>query len=612
MTQFYCSLIAGLAHIMTVKTNLILSLLFIVSLLQAQSFTEIPSPTPFPRVERGSVAVADINGDSLIDVLITGQNDNFQSIAQLYLQDEAGNFTLMPNTPFEGVSHSTAVFADVNGNTYPDLLITGENSDDEPITKLYINDGEGNFIERMDTPFIGVAEGSIGFADVNEDSYPDVLITGRSTDNENDRLARLYTNDGTGIFSEMTDTPFTPVVRGSVAFGDINGDNFADVFITGRVDPGTRIAELYVNDGTGNFSIVEEVPFAGVEEGVGVMVDVNGDSFLDVFIAGVFGRPQLYTNDGNGIFTELTDTPFLSSFSLVSAAFSDVNGDTFADLLIAGRASGLSRTQLYTNDGTGNFMLVEDTPFAGATSGAMVFQDINGDDHTDLFLIGNDEEFFPLAAYYTGDGTGQFAEVRNIPEAITDGSVAFADVNGDNYPDLIVTGESLAEDAVTVLYTNDGTGQFTAITNSPLDSVEDSSIAFADVNGNNYPDVLITGRNSNFERIAKLYTNDGAGNFTEVGDTPFAGVNNGAVAFADVNGDTYLDLLITGDNSSLGRIAQLYINDGTGIFSEVANVPFTGVEYGAIAFADINEDTHLDVLITGEDGNSTPVTQLFT
>ena len=46
--------------------------------------------------------------------------------------------------------------------------------------------------------------------------------------------------------------------------------------------------------------------------------------------------------------------------------------------------------------------------------------------------------------------------------------------------------------------------------------------------------------------IAKLYLNDGTGNFTEETGTPFEGVGDGSIAFSDVNGGCNSDVLIIG------------------------------------------------------------------
>jgi hypothetical protein len=96
--------------------------------------------------------------------------------------------------PFEGVSAGSIAFADVDGDGDPDVLITGENNSDIPTSTLYTNDGSGNFTEVTGTPFEGVFRSSIAFADVDGDGDPDVLITGLT--NSLRSISKLYTNDG--------------------------------------------------------------------------------------------------------------------------------------------------------------------------------------------------------------------------------------------------------------------------------------------------------------------------------------------------------------------------------------------------------------------------------
>jgi hypothetical protein len=124
------------------------------------------------------------------------------------------------------------------------VLITGSADGTFGSSKLYTNDGSGGFSEVMDTPFEEVADGAIAFADVDGDNDQDVLITG--TDGSAG-ISKLYTNDGSGNFTEVTDTPFEDVVNGSIAFADVDGDNDQDVLITGQ-DPVNYIAKLYLND----------------------------------------------------------------------------------------------------------------------------------------------------------------------------------------------------------------------------------------------------------------------------------------------------------------------------------------------------------------------------
>ena len=140
---------------------------------------------------------------------------------------------------------------------------------------------------------------------------------------------------------------------------------------------------------------------------------------------------------------------------------------------------------------------------------------------------------------------------------------------------------------------------FTEQKETPFIGVSNSSIAFADIDGDEDMDVLITG-----DSISKLYINDAMGNYSEVDDTPFIGVSNSSIAFADIDGDNDMDLLITGNSSNSGPVAKLYINDGSGSYSEQKESSIIGVFASSIAFADIDGDDDIDVLITGYSASS--------
>ena len=371
----------------------------------------------------------------------------------------AQTFTeVTPTIPFDGVSVSSIAFSDVDGDGDQDLLITGANNSGNAISNLHINDGVGNFTLKTGTTIESVYSSSIAFADIDGDNDQDLLITG--VNNSFTRIAKLYTNDGTGNFTEVMNTSFPGVSNGSIAFADVDGDNDQDVLITGVDNAVNSIAKLYMNDGTGSFTLKAGTPFEVV-----------------------------WSN---------------------SIAFADVDGDGDQDVLITGRNNSFTETtKMYINGGTGNYT------FAGSV----------------LF------------------------------DGVSNGSVAFSDIDGDNDQDVLITGYSNASASLTALYTNDGAGVFTKVASTSLEDVSGSSIAFADVNGDNNQDVLITGGNNTGDYVTKLYTNGGTGNFTEVTSLPFENVLLGSVALADVNGDGSQDVFITGENSVGFRISKLYTND---------------------------------------------------
>jgi hypothetical protein len=395
------------------KFYLLLGSFFITQTLFAQLFTEVSTPELEAAV--GSIAVSDVNGDNHNDVLITGQNISGGKIAKLYMNDGMGNFTEIIGTTFDGVEQSSIAFSDVNDDGNEDILITGQDNTFFGSAKLYINDGLGNFTEMVGTTFAGVIRSSIAFSDVNGDNHEDVLITGLN--NSNEVSTKLYINDGTGIFTEMIGTPFEAISRGSIAFADINGNGNNDVLITGRNNSNQEITKLYTNDGLGNFTEMTGTPFEGVAVSSIAFSDINGDSNEDVLITGQVssneGIAKIYTNDGMGNFSEMIGTPF-DGVAASSIAFSDVNGDGNEDVFISGVNNTSEQiAKLYINDGVGNFAEILGTSFEGIQNGSIAFSDFNGNGNNDVLIIGRNSSTQPSTKLYINEGISSTNDLNN-------------------------------------------------------------------------------------------------------------------------------------------------------------------------------------------------------
>ncbi len=592
------------------KSYIPLLFLFWGQFLSAQTFTKVSQLPHFEQLAKGSIAFADVDGDNDQDLLMTGVDGFSKILAKLYLNDGNGNFNEKIGTSFVGVFSSAIAFADVDGDNDQDVLITGRTATFNNISKLYLNDGMGNFTEKTGTPFVGVEQGSIAFADINGDNDQDVLITGRAVVGS-PLTIKLYTNNGMGTFTEKTGTPFVAVYLSSLAFSDVDGDNDEDVLITGWAR-NMDISKLYLNDGFGNFTEKTGTPFEAVRRGAISFSDVDGDNDQDVFITGHTANTtiisKLYTNDGMGNFTEKTGTPIPGIIS-GSSAFLDIDRDSDEDLFIIGNDGSNFISKLYTNDGMGNFIEKPGTSFVGLDLSTCAIADVDRDNYPDIMIMGKPGSFDPVSKLYTNDGMGNYAEKAGIPfNGLELGSIAFADIDGDNDQDVLIIGRV---DAVRFanLYTNDGTGHFTEKTGTPFLPVYNGSVNFSDVDRDNDQDVLITGWTGTM-RTTKLFLNDGAGNFTEKMGGPFVDAAAGSVAFSDVDGDNDEDVLITGWSGSQ-FLAKLYINHGMTNFTEKLGTPFDGVEFSSIAFADVDGDNDQDVLITGWNGTS-PISKLYT
>ncbi len=357
---------------------------------------------------------------------------------------ESGDFTIDNTTPFNGVMNSTIAFADVDGDNDQDILITGLTVSNQEITELYINNA-GVFTLATGTPFIGVYQSSVAFADVDNDGDQDVVISGITTGLTS---IKLYLNNGSGNFFLDTINNFTPNSFASIAFADVDSNGFQDLVITG------------------------------------------------------YGSTSLYKNTA-GTFTLDTTTPF-QALGKSSTDFADVDGDGDQDLLISGENAGY-HTKLYLNNGFGNFTLSSQS-FQGVFRGDNEFADIDNDGDLDVLITGYGNGGTYYSNLYKNNGLGAFSLIAAPFDPMFASSVAFGDIDNDGDKDIIMSG--FATNRITKLYNNDGTGTFTEILGTPFDGTDSGSLAFADIDNDFDLDVLITGQNPSSTRIAKLYLNN--------------------------------------------------------------------------------------------------------
>lgn len=570
--------------------------------------------TPFPGVSAGSSAFKDIDGDGDEDLLVTGYTNSNQRIAKLYKNDGTGMFSEVQGTPFDGVSFSSVAFADVDNDNDQDVLITGYNDNNQRISKLYLNNGSGIFSLAAGTPFQGISFGSVAFADIDNDGDQDVLITGENTSEQ--PIAKLYLNNGSGSFTELTGLPFEGVSYSSIAFADIDNDGDKDVFITGKKSYSVDISKLYRNNGNGSFSVVASPTFQGIYSGAVAFADINGDNDQDLLFIGhttTYAQPvaKLYSNNGSGVYTEVIN-PTLTGNRTGAIAFMDIDNDGDQDIVTSGMNSLNSAvSKLYRNDGNGIFTDTS-TPFIEVSYSAVVFEDIDNDGDQDVLVTGTDNFNQGITTLYKNDGTGIFSQILNTPFIhVRRGKIAFADIDNDGDQDVFITGgDNTTNQAIARLYTNNGSGIFTEIPGTIFTPVI-GDIAFADVDNDGDQDLFITGGNSNLP-TSKLYLNDGTGNFT-VSSATFAQVFYSSAAFADIDNDGDLDLILAGSQSTstTSSITKLYRNNGSGMFTEVSGTLFEPMNTGDLAFADVDNDGDQDVLISGRSNSSQSVTRLY-
>ena len=232
------------------------------------------------------------------------------------------------------------------------------------------------------------------------------------------------------------------------------------------------------------------------------------------------------------------------------------------------------------------------------SNGAVAWADTDNDGRLDALITGNTGST-QLSRLYHNNGDGTFTDAGVGLPGVDHSALAWGDYNNDGYLDLLLAGYD-GSAAITRIYRNNGNGTFTDIA-AGLAGVQQGAVAWGDYNGDGRVDALVTGL-SGAGRVTKLYRNDGGDVFTDSG-VVLPAVSDSSAAWGDYNNDGRPDLALTGDTGS-GSIAAIYRNDGSGVFTNIIPPLFySGISKGSTVWADYDNDGKLDLLVAGSDGS---------
>jgi len=325
------------------------------------------------------------------------------------------------------------------------------------------------------------------------------------------------------------------------------------------------------------------------------------------FILGLALLLGLCLIDGAKSGTLIEDTGIsLTGVYQSSVVWGDIDNDGDLDLTLAGFDSEEERHSIiYENTGSPQYNLAFLQGLTEVSYGSLAWGDYDRDGDLDLALSGLTEaapgRFTKI--YRNDDGVLTDSGIELIP--VWAGSLAWGDYDNDGDLDLALTGwnNAVAPYTHAKIYQNDA-GTFVEDTGQNLPGVQNSSIAWADYDNDGDLDIILTGWDGS-KRISKVYKNSGYPDYKLSGSQTLIGVDYGSVAWGDYDNDGYLDLALCGDDGTNKRFL-IYRND-SGTLDTTPIEPMEankGVIYGSLAWGDYDNDGYLDLALCGYDGTN--------
>lgn len=441
-----------------------------------------------------------------------------------------------------------------------------------------------------------------GTADFNHDGRLD-YVSG----------SNVMLQNSNGTFTAKAYATFTTGYAYS-AVADLNGDGNADIVTvnSGPTDDqghstGNSTLTIYLGNGNGTFTAKSPVTLQGDLLQVWVLVsDVNRDGKPDIVTVSDDGYGdaflQTFINAGGGNFTA---GPIYGGGIIDGDLFgaADFNGDGIPDLVI----NNNFEVQILIGKGDGSF-----------TAGAMYnmnplvvgIGDFNKDGHQDLAVVtaesgtillgqGNGT-FTPGATLNTAFHTNVSGSQTPVPQLPLPAGLYVGDLNKDGKLDIAVTSQSSTTTVAT--YLGNGNGTFSspkafnivdAYGNVQIGQAAPS--VFADFNNDGKIDVIAEGSGTG---VGTFASGDGSGGFKApvISQTP----NPGSIVTADFNHDGIEDIAVVNEPLCTGCTATsvtVFLGTGQNYFQAPVtySIPVTG---GMIAAGDINNDGHIDLVVT--------------
>jgi hypothetical protein len=442
------------------------------------------------------IAAADLTGDGMDELVLVGGSTGrlvvYRQTAGGSFEQHGQSYALLP-----GTAEILLVEVDPRGSAGIDIVATNHESGD---VSVLVNMGQGYFgptiryatgvigalsdDTSLSAPFgaarlaIGQMNDDNGDGRIGPDDFPDLAVA--------HTLANAFSvllGKGHGAFT-AAETYLSAHDVKDLSIADIDGDGKPDMVALSHLDD---LVQWWPGKGNGKFDLESNParsPAAGDSPTGLFTIDLYADGLPEAFVSNANGDLRILPNEARGAFG-------VASFrarTKVELDIQDFNGDSLADVVLSNQHQDRVTVEFAVPQGG----FRGSQPFVGvAAPGAAKAIDLDRDGDDDLVVASRESnELF----VYFNRGQGVFADEPD--QMYSTGTepvdVAFADLNGDVFPDLAVANHGSND--VTFLLSHTSEGRWDGLENGirlptgrgPL------GVEFVDVNSDGQGDLVVS------------------------------------------------------------------------------------------------------------------------
>ena len=489
--------------------------------------------------------LVDIDKDGKLDLVLTHGDNRVQ-----ILRGTGKGFEQEPLAELATVEAIESEAADLNKDGFVDLVLANKGSKEKKVSYIYWGGDQGFFADkRLELPTLGARD--VSLADFNNDGWLDVCFANERDDKTYDVNSYIYWNSPQGFDAACrSDLQGFGTVDATAA--DIDMDGNQDVLlISGKSGKRKKQASpgsfIYWGNPRHYYSVasMSVVPTSADTQAV---ADLDNNGYVDI----VFPNGDLYWGGPEGFSLEQREKLGIKGNGV---SVGDLNRDGYLDLLIpvskeryTGKLQSKGVILWGSAEGYNKENKAEIEIKAQYCQSANI-ADLNKDGFVDLIFA---DVFSPNINFFWGDETGTYSpDRRSDIELHSASTIEFADLNTDGWLDLCIGAVYDPEKfgrpmrLLTLLW--GGPKGYSPSRSSSLEAYESEEQAIADLNKDGYLDIVATNYHGYTTRSLPffIYWGNKDAAYSESNRTQLPGESSLAVTLADLNKDSWIDLVIS-------------------------------------------------------------------